>query len=54
MMTTMKMTKMMMERKMMVEATLLINYGENPFFDSPMDMVRTGYGTVKDALDPNK
>lgn len=31
----------------------LFGKGENPFFDPPMDMVKTGYGTVKDALDPN-
>jgi hypothetical protein len=31
----------------------LYENGENPFFDPPMDMVRTGYGTEKDALDPN-
>ncbi|KAJ6188430.1 hypothetical protein N7519_003338 [Penicillium mononematosum] len=31
----------------------LYDNGENPFFDPPMDMVRTGYGTEKDALDLN-
>lgn len=31
----------------------LYENGENPFFDPPLDMVRTGYGTEKDALDPN-
>ncbi|KAJ5214408.1 hypothetical protein N7449_001577 [Penicillium cf. viridicatum] len=31
----------------------LYENGENPFFDPPMDMVKTEYGTEKDALDPN-